>query len=106
LNPSYTIRDESGALVEIGEVEGSKPYVLPPPKKDPRLVASLRTEDIIGARASTKGQGVFAENHERKEVRQINRTDDIEGARSGSLRKGPTTNRVSNPLDPTYDMPG
>ena len=69
LSPSYTIRDESGNLVEIGEVEGSKPCVLPPPKQDPRLVASLRTEDVIGAKASTKGLGVFAENHSRKEFR-------------------------------------
>ena len=36
----------------------------------------------------------------------MNRTDDIEGAQSGSLRKGPNTKRVSNPLDPTYDIPG
>lgn len=80
--------------------------MLPPPKKDPRLVASLRTEDIIGAKASSKGLGVFAENHERKDYRQINRVDDIEGAHAGSLKKGPTTNRISNPLDPTYDIPG
>jgi hypothetical protein len=66
----------------------------------------LRTDDIIGAKASTKGAGVFAENHERKEYREINRTDDIEGARAGSLRKGPNTKRVSNPLDPTYEIPG
>jgi hypothetical protein len=87
-------------------VEGSKPYVLPPAKQDKRLAASLRTEDIIGAKSSTKGLGVFAENHERKEYRQINKTDDIEGARAGSLKKGPTTTRISNPLDPTYEIPG
>lgn len=34
------------------------------------------------------------------------RTDDIEGAKSGSLKKGPTTNRISNPLDPSYQIPG
>ena len=60
----------------------------------------------MGAKASTKGMGVFAENHERKEYKQSNRTDDIEGAKSGSLKKGPTTNRISNPLDPSYDIPG
>ena len=67
-------------MVEIGEVAGSKPYCLPPAKNDKRLVASLRTDDIIGAKASTKGMGVFAENHERKQFRDMNRTDDIEGA--------------------------
>jgi len=50
--------------------------------------------------------GVFAENHERKDFRHTNRTDDIEGAKSGSLRKGPATNRISNPLDPDYQIPG
>jgi hypothetical protein len=69
-------------------------------------VASLRTEDINGAKASTKGLGVFSENHHRKDYRQINQTDDIEGAKSGSLKKGPTTNRILNPLDPAYDFPG
>ena len=34
------------------------------------------------------------------------RTDDIDGAKSGSLKKGPTTNRISNPLDPDYAIPG
>jgi hypothetical protein len=106
LNPTYTIRDETGFVVEIGEVEGSKPYVLPPPKKDPRLVASLRTEDIIGAKASTKGLGVFAENHERKHTREINKIEDIEGAMAGSLKKGTTTKRITNPLDPVYEIPG
>lgn len=80
MNPSYTIRDENGNVFEIGDVLGSKPQVLPPPKNETRIVASLRTDDITGAKASTKGLGVFAENHERKEYRQINRTDDIEGA--------------------------
>lgn len=69
-------------------------------------MASLRTEDIAGAKASSKGLGVFAENHLRKDYREINRTDDIEGAQSGSLRKGVKTNRISNPLDPSYTIPG
>jgi hypothetical protein len=79
---------------------------MPPARQDNKLLASLRTEDILGAKASSKGMGVFAENHERKEYRQINRTDDIEGAQSGSLRKGVKTNRISNPLDPSYTVPG
>ena len=70
LNPSYTIRDEDGALFEIGEVAGSKPNVLPPAKRDQaKTVACLRTDDIAGATSGTKGLGVFAENHERKEFR-------------------------------------
>ena len=60
----------------------------------------------MGATSGTKGLGVFAEHHQRKEFRQTNRTDDIEGARSGSLKKAPTTKRMVNPLDPKYDEPG
>jgi hypothetical protein len=73
--------------------------VLPPEKKDEKFKStSLKTDDILGAKASTKGKGVFAENHERKEYRDMNKTSDIEGAFSGSLKKGLTTNRVSNAL--------
>jgi hypothetical protein len=61
------IRDENGNLFEIGQVEGSKPNVLPPEKKDEKFKStSLKTDDIQGAKAGSKGKGVFAENHERK----------------------------------------
>lgn len=42
---------------------------MPPARNDPRIIASLRTDDIAGAKANTKGLGVFSENHERKEFR-------------------------------------
>jgi hypothetical protein len=106
LNPSYQIRDESGQLVEIGDVVGSSPNGMPPARKDDRLIASLRTDDIIGAKAGTKGVRGLDNGMQRSPERQVNRTDDIEGAQSGSLRKCPRTNRVSNPLDPSYDVPG
>ena len=106
MNPSYTIRDDSGALVEIGEVQGSKPCVLPPERKSLYPPATMRTTDILGAMAGSKGLGVFAESHTRKDFRQSNKTDDIEGAHSGSLKKGPSTKRVCNPLDPSYEVPG
>ena len=67
---------------------------------DNKMSASLRTNDIIGAGASTKSKGVFAENHTRQHFREINKTDDIEGAACGSLKKAPTTKRMTNPLDP------
>lgn len=49
---------------------------------------------------------MFAQNHERKQFREINKTDDIEGANSGSLKKAPTTKRQLNPLSPEYKFPG
>ena len=33
-------------------------------------------------------------------------TNEIEGAKAGSLLKGPKTNRISNPLDGNYQIPG
>jgi hypothetical protein len=70
MNPTYNIRDDSGNMIEIGEVKGSKPNVLPPERRGEKtLIASLRTDDIMGAGAGTKGLGVFAENHNRKEFR-------------------------------------
>jgi hypothetical protein len=34
------------------------------------------------------------------------KTDDIEGAKVGSLKKAPQTKRCNNPLDPEYKLPG
>lgn len=39
---------------------------------------------------------------ERKDYRVINETKDIAGAKSGSLMKGMTTKRFTNPLEPAY----
>ena len=36
----------------------------------------------------------------------MNKTDDIEGAKVGSLRRAPPTTRISNPLNPAYNVPG
>lgn len=55
LAPSYVARDSEGRVVEIGDVEGSKPRGLGPIKKDPNLQpsSSLVTQDIFGASAGT-----------------------------------------------------
>jgi hypothetical protein len=95
LEPSYMGRDEDGNLVNMGEVRGSKPTALPPNLKDPSRMPStaLRSDDIMGGTANTKGMGVFAENHTRKDYREINKISDIEGAGPGTLKKGPVTIR-------------
>ena len=67
---------------------------------------SLKTQDILGATASSKGLGVFAEVHQRRGVRGINKTDDIDGAQAGSLKRGTNTKRFTNPLDPNYQLLG
>lgn len=75
---------------------------MPPRRERGDVNLSLKTTDIMGAMASSKGLGVFSDNHKRRDVRGLNRTDDIEGAQSGSLKKGTTTIRRTNPLDPNY----
>lgn len=39
-------------------------------------------------------------------MRKLIETGDIEGARAGSLKHAPRTKRVTNPLNPDYDLPG
>lgn len=60
LDPSYHIIDETGARVEIGIVDGSKPAKMPDAPKAKAHGGSLQTGDIAGAQTSTKGLGVFA----------------------------------------------
>lgn len=104
LSPSYVIRNDLGKTEEIGPIEGNSPMGIPERKKGP-VSTSLDTQDIEGAKTSTKGLGVFA-HHQRTGFNKTNRIDDIAGSTVGSLKKGPTTNRVSNPLNPDYVIPG
>ena len=80
LNPTYTIRDEDGKLFEIGDILGNKPQTLPPKRERGDVSLALKTQDILGAMAGSKGMGIFAENHKRKDIRLVNKIDDIEGA--------------------------
>lgn len=61
----------------------------------------LKTKDIVGAQAGTKGLGAFAEKA-RQSVRSNITTQDIEGAQSGTIRKGPLSKRLTNPVNPDY----
>ena len=72
LNPNYTIRDEEGKAVTIGEIKGNKPQVLPPKRERGEVTLALKTQDILGATAGSKGLGVFSEVHVRRDVRAIN----------------------------------
>jgi hypothetical protein len=80
--------------------------VLPPKRERGDINLTLKTQDILGATAGSKGLGVFAEAHKRREVRGVNRTDDIDGAQAGSLKKGTQTKRFTSPLDPHYQYLG
>ena len=82
--------------MEIGAVEGSKPARMPEPPKDRAAYGgSLQTSDIAGASTSTKGLGVFANVQRRSEQMTSTNLDtkNVFGAQSGTLLKGPKTNR-------------
>jgi len=110
LNPVYQGRDSDGKLVNIGEVEGSKPKPIPNVKKDPNIQpsSSLFTQDINGAQAGSKYRlGAFGgEGLQRSTFGRTNNLEDIDGAFSGSLKKSPPTKRNVNPLNPNYQIPG
>ena len=72
LQPTYVARDDNNKKIEIGEVGGSKPNVLPPPRKDENFLnTSLNTKDIHGCKVGTKGLGNF-HTRERRAIRQTN----------------------------------
>lgn len=94
--------NDDKTVTEIGDVLGSHPCVLPPPRQDTNFVAtSLKTTDIHGCAIGTKGLGNF-HTRERRAYKKTNITSDIFGAEPGSLKKCPVTIRNINPLDPDY----
>ncbi len=66
----------------------------------------MRTKDIEGAQASTKGLGIFANTKRRELIKNSLDNTDVHGAHVGSLKKGPVTNRRTNPLLMDYKYPG
>lgn len=66
----------------------------------------MRTNDVAGAQASTKGLGIFANTKRREAVKNSLDNSDVHGAFVGSLKKGPVTNRRTNPLLMDYKYPG
>jgi hypothetical protein len=91
------------AATAYGDIAGSKPAGLPAAKKGENL--NLNTTDILGAQANTKGKGPFTWCS-RKDVREMNKTSDIEGCKADTLKRAPDTKRCLNPLDPSYVVPG
>lgn len=98
------MRNEDGTTSTIGKIENSTSHKIPERKRGP-LSSSLETGDIAGAQTGTKNLGVFA-TFKRKDYGKTNDISDIAGSTVGSLRKGPATKRISNPLNPDYQMPG
>ena len=88
---------EKGALNEnYGRIEGSYPAGLPNPITG---IRNLSTKDIPGAQTGTKNKGSFA-SIERRQIREVNVTNDIAGCKADTLKRAPTTNRITNPIEP------
>ncbi len=104
LNPSYFHKTEDGQVEEIGQIDGSQPKDPAFRNRGPKCL-SLDIHDIDGTKVGTKGLKAF-KTDSRRDYREINKVDDIQGAKVGSLLKGPKTNRVVNPLNPQYPLPG
>ena len=66
----------------------------------------MNTLDIHGARSDTTRLGNFQNTQRRDQVRQPHNNEDIVGSTVGTLRKAMQTNRMSNPLQPVYQIPG
>lgn len=99
LDPVYELRYGNGENYIHGKIDGSKPVTYPPfVYADP---FNLKTSDIGGAQIGSKNKfNRFTSSNFNLVL------GDIEGAKSGSLKKGIVSERQTNPLDPKYAMPG
>jgi len=110
LNPVYNIKDYAGYFplnilkirnpINYGNIDGSNPKKLPSREKG-AVSLDLQTQDILGAQASTKGLGPFAQKA-RETMRNSIQTQDIEGAQANSIKKGALSKRMTNPINPEY----
>lgn len=115
LRPEYSVRDtisdgdfmkitQTGLNSTYGKIDGNNPCALPPALGG---IRNLETQDVKGAQADTKRLGAFTHYNRRSEqVRPVGRNDDVEGSKCGSVLKGIVTTRATNPLQPSYMMPG
>jgi len=88
--PTYTVSGEKGeASQEIGKVEGSSSLQFGSAPKKNYDNEIMRTKDIDGAQASTKGLGIFANTKRRELIKNSLDNTDVLGAHVGSLKKGP-----------------
>ena len=82
VGPHVTRRNPVGC----GEIEGCRPKGIPM-RKTGETSTDLKTQDILGAQAGTRGLGMFAER-QREHFRNQIPADDIEGAHVGTMKNG------------------
>jgi len=102
LMPTYTIVGNE----QVGTVEGSTSMQFGSAPLKNYNNDIMRTSDIGGAQASTKGLGIFTNVKRREDIKCSLNNADVIGAQVSSLKKGPVTNRRTNPLLMDYKYPG
>ena len=100
LDPVYEVKYKNNEHYTHGKIEGSKPQTIYPYNYP--IPYNLKIDDISGAQIGTKNRiNKFTSPYDLS----LN-LKDIRGAQAASLKKGMTTNRVTNPLKPDYPYLG
>ena len=99
LDPIYNFKNKNGEPFEYGVIEKSKPQTIYPYTHP--VPFGLKTDDIIGAQVGSKNKinAFTGRNYEMT-------TNDIKGCSVGSLKKGISTMRCTNPIYPKYQYLG
>jgi len=104
LQPEYVVRDDQNKAVTIGEVEGSAPTKIRERKRG-LLNGCLEVADIHGSAAGSRRLGAF-HSTSRRHFLNPNDISDIGGAQPDTLKKGVQGTRVTDQLNPDYQIPG
>ena len=99
LNPFYTMNFVDGTKVKFGPIEKNKPLV--GSSFMYRVPFNLKVDDIEGSNIGSKNR--YKKFKGQNYCYNIN---DIPGAQSGTLLKGISTKRITNPLRPKYKYLG
>ena len=99
LNPFYTMNFVDGTKVKFGPIEKNKSLV--GSSYMYREPFNLKVDDIEGCNIGSKNR-----YKKFKGQNYCYNTNDIPGAQSGTLLKGISTKRMTNPLRPKYKYPG
>ena len=99
LDPIYNFKNQNGEIYQYGPIEKSKPQTIYPYTHP--VPFGLKTDDILGAQVGSKNKinAFTGRNFEMT-------TNDIRGCSVGSLKKGISTLRCTNPIYPKYQYLG
>ena len=104
LVPAYKVRDDKGEVVEIGSIPGSSPKRQPERTRG-GFFDGLKIGDIPGTAVGSRRLGNF-HSRDRQHFRDTNNIAEVSGAQAGTLKKGVQSTRVTDPLNPNYQLPG